>query len=192
MTKIAIYPGSFNPIHTGHLRLAREVLDMHLADELWMLVSPHNPLKINTELIDEQDRLAMTRLAIADEKGIVASDFEFSLPRPSFTIDTLSAILSKHPGYQFILLIGSDNALVFDQWKDYRSILQLIDVYVYPRTGFPVDDALLRFSEMKRLPTRVYDISSTQLREWIRSGHSTGDWLHPAVLSYIREKGLYR
>lgn len=190
--KIAIYPGSFNPVHTGHVRLARALLDMEVAEELWMLVSPHNPLKINTELIDEHHRLAMAKLAIAGEKGMVVSDYEFSLPRPSYSIDTLSGIVSAYPGHQFLLLIGSDNAQVFDQWKDYPEILKLVDVYVYPRTGYPVADALRRFPGMKGLETKVYDISSTQLRSLLKSGQSTGEWLHPDVAAYIAANELYR
>ena len=189
--RIAIYPGSFNPIHRGHVQLAREVLHRQLADKLWMLVSPLNPLKMNSGLLDEQHRLAMTRLAVADEPGIIASDFEFSMPRPSYSIDTLQRLQTANPEVQFLLLIGSDNALVFDQWKDYRQILAQVEVLVYPRQGYPIDEALIKYPEMKGLTTPLYDISSTQLREMIKDGQSTAEWLPPLVEKYISENGFY-
>lgn len=189
--RIAIYPGSFNPIHRGHVQLAREVLHRQLADKLWMLVSPHNPLKMNSGLLDEQHRLAMTRLAVAGEPGIFASDFEFSMPRPSYSIDTLQRLQTANPEVQFLLLIGSDNALVFDQWKDYRQILAQVEVFVYPRQGYPIDEALIKYPEMKGLNTPLYDISSTQLREMIKNGKSTAEWLPPLVEKYISENRFY-
>ncbi len=190
--KIALYPGSFNPIHNGHVDLARAVIEQHIADEVWLVISPRNPLKDSNLLQDETHRETMTRLAITGEKGLLASTVEFSMPRPSYTIETISRIKQLHPEDKFILLIGSDNALIFDQWKEYRLLLTLVEVYVYPRRGYSTEEALLLYPEMKALNTPYFDISSTQLREWIGQGKDTGDWLHPDVLQYIRSNQLYK
>lgn len=190
--RIAIFPGSFNPVHLGHVQLASEVLNMQFADQLWMLVSPRNPLKIKMELIDEEHRLAMTQLAVADETGIIASDFEFTLPRPTYSIDTLKKLQLAYPEHQFMLLIGSDNALVFDQWKEYQEILSLVDIFVYPRPGYSIGKAVFLYPLMKKLETSLYDISSTRIREMIQRGESTGEWLHPGVEKYIQKHQLYR
>ena len=190
--RIAIYPGSFNPVHRGHVQLAREILNMQLADQVWMLVSPRNPLKINVDLAEEEHRFAITQLALDSPDRIIASDFEFTLPRPSYSVDTLKSLQSTYPEHQFVLLIGSDNALVFDQWKEYREILSLVDVYVYPRPGYPVREAISMYPSMKQLETSLYDISSTRIREMIQRGENTGEWLHPGVEKYIQEHQLYR
>jgi len=190
--KIALYPGSFNPVHSGHIHLARAVVDQQLADEVWLVISPRNPLKESNLLQDENHREAMTRLAIAGEKGLLASTIEFSMPRPSYTIETIRRIKQLHPDDEFILLIGSDNALIFNQWKDYQQLLTMVELFVYPRRGYSTEDALQLYPEMKSLNTPYFDISSTQLREWIRKGNDTGDWLHPDVLQYIRSNHLYR
>lgn len=189
--KIAIYPGSFNPVHKGHVQLAGYVVTSHLADEVWMLVSPRNPLKINSDLIDEEHRLAMVRLAVAGHPGLVASGFEFQLPRPSYTIDTLIQLQNCYPEHQFVLMIGSDNALIFDEWKDHEKILKLVEVYVYPRQDFPTGDALRLYPAMKQLNSPLYSISSTELREALRNGYETGEWLSPEVVRYIHLHQLY-
>lgn len=189
--KIALYPGSFNPVHAGHIQLASAVITQHLADVVWLVISPRNPLKESTFLQDKEHREVMTSLALQEEKGLFASTIEFSMPRPSYTIDTIRKVKRMNPSDQFMLMIGSDNALIFDQWKDYQELLEMVEVYVYPRRGFPVEEALKLYPEMKALTTPFYDISSTQLREWINQGRDTGDWLHPDVLNYIRSNKLY-
>lgn len=190
--KIALYPGSFNPVHAGHIHLASTVIDQHLADAVWLVISPHNPLKECTLLQDEMHREAMTRLAVKSKKGLFVSTVEFFMPRPSYTIDTILELQRKNPGDQFVLMIGSDNALIFNQWKDYQKLLAIVDVYVYPRRGFSVEEAIQLYPEMQALDTPYYDISSTRLREWISQGKDTGGWLHPDVSDYIRDNHLYK
>jgi nicotinate-nucleotide adenylyltransferase len=192
LMRIAIYPGSFNPVHLGHIHLAGYVVTNQIADEVWMLVSPRNPLKINSELIEKEHRLAMVQLAIAGHPGLVASDFEFQLPRPSYTVDTLKRLQNSYPEHQFVLMIGSDNALIFDKWKDYETILQLVEVYVYPRQGFPTGDALNLYPAMIPIHSPLYPISSTQLRMALHRGDETGEWLSAEVVRYIRLHQLYR
>lgn len=190
--KIALYPGSFNPVHRGHVELACSVLSEKLADEVWMIVSPHNPLKDKSNQADEKDRMAMLQIALEKYPDIRASDVEFSLPRPSYTINTLDYLVTRFPEHHFVLMIGSDNALVFNQWKDYEVILQRFQVYVYPRRGFPLTDAIQFYPQMHALETPFYDISSTAIREMISQNEDTTQWLHPLVREYIIQRGLYR
>lgn len=189
--KIALFPGSFNPVHRGHVELANSVLNQKLADEVWMIVSPQNPLK-NSELVDEKHRKAMLELALDKHSGIKASDVEFSLPIPSYSINTLEYLESQYPEHHFMLLIGSDNAMIFNQWKDYKEILQRFPVYVYPRRGFQVADALAQYPQMQALQTPFFDISSSSIREMIAANEDTSAWLHPVVMKYISQNGLYR
>jgi len=188
---IAIYSGSFNPIHTGHLKLAEYLTDNRLADEVWFVVSPCNPLKEQIELIDEYLRLDMVVLAIKGKDKLKASDVEFTMPVPSYTIDTLHCLTGLFPEHRFSLLIGSDNALVFDQWKNYPQILAEYSVLVYPRRGFDFLTVADKYPEMKLLDTPYYDISSTEIRKMTRENKDAGQWLHPIVAAYIQENKLY-
>jgi len=190
--KIALYPGSFNPVHAGHVGLAEFVVQNKLADEVWLVVSPHNPLKINSKLQDEKHREKMTRLAVEGKFGLTTSTIEFSMPRPSYTIDTIRMLQSNHPDDQFVLMIGSDNALIFNQWKEFDRLLSMLEIFVYPRRGYSTAEAIRLYPSMKALETPYYEVSSTQLREWIKNGQDTAQWLHPAVLKYINDHKLYR
>ncbi|MDD3195984.1 MAG: nicotinate (nicotinamide) nucleotide adenylyltransferase [Paludibacter sp.] len=189
--RIAIYPGSFNPIHRGHVQLANYLLNEQMADEVWMVISPHNPLKMSSGLQEEHHRYEMTRLAVEGIPGLIPSTIEFSMPKPSYTIDTFQLLHQLHPEHEFALMIGSDNALVFDKWKEYRKLLDSVTIYVYPRRDYSMEEALKRYPEMKAINTPYYDISSTQLRHWLKRKEDTGDWLHPAVLEYISNHNLY-
>lgn len=190
--RIAIYSGSFNPVHNGHLQLAEYVIDHGIADQVWMLVSPGNPLKPAHGLIDKHSRLEMLQLAVASNILIKASDFEFHMPVPSYTIDTLLKLEATYPQHLFSLLIGSDNAEVFDQWKDYNQLLDHFPVLVYPRKGHSVEAALERFPKMQKLETPFYEISSTEIRNHILDNEYRLEWLHPDVVNYIKTHHLYR
>ena len=131
--RIGIYGGSFNPVHFGHVGLAKWVIEHTDLDELWLLVSPNNPLKSASSLAPEQERLAAVREAIKDIKGLKASDFEFSLPRPSYTANTLRALQKAYPEHEFTLVIGEDNIAIFNQWKEYEYIMENFRIFVYPR-----------------------------------------------------------
>ena len=134
--KVGIYGGSFNPIHFGHTGLAKWVLEHTDLDEVWLMVSPNNPLKDKSILADEQERLEKAREAIGDEakgKRIWVSDFEFHLPRPTYTANTLRALAREYPEHEFTLIIGEDNLQIFDQWREYQYILDNYRVFVYPR-----------------------------------------------------------
>ena len=144
--KVGIYGGSFNPIHFGHTGLAKWVLEHTDLDEVWLMVSPNNPLKDKSILADEQERLEKAREAIRREgerreairreakgKRIRVSDFEFHLPRPTYTANTLRALAREYPEHEFTLIIGEDNLQIFDQWREYQYILDNYRVFVYPR-----------------------------------------------------------
>lgn len=178
-----IFGGSFNPVHNGHTALAKALVDTGVVDQVWLTLSPLNPLKANPEeLVPDSMRLEMLRLAANDVPGLEVCDIELSLPRPSYTINTLHALSALYPHTCFRLVIGSDNMLIFDKWKDHDEIMSHYSPIVYPRPGYPCDNAL---------PLPVSDISSTLVRAKIRNGQSVKGLINPAVENYIRQHGLY-
>jgi len=190
--RIGIYSGSFNPIHIGHQKLAQYLIDNQLVDEVWFVVSPCNPLKKQEEVIDEYIRLEMLLMAIKQQPDFKASDIEFTMPVPSYSIDTLHVLTSQYPDYSFVLIIGSDNALVFDQWKDYTQLLNEYPVLVYPRHGYDVESVTGKYPQMTILQSPYFDISSTQIRQFIVQKKDVSPWLHPSVCQFINENNLYR
>ncbi len=189
--QVGLFFGSFNPIHLGHIQLADYIYSHSDLDEIWYIVSPRNPLKNSSELIDEKLRLQMIELCIADKKHLKTSDVEFTLPNPSYTINTLNVLSEQNPNIDFTLLIGSDNMQIFDKWRDYDKILTKFRVLVYPRKGYNIVKE--RFTTMKVLQKApFFEISSTEIRHLIALNKDTSKWLHPSVLEFIREKELYK
>jgi nicotinate-nucleotide adenylyltransferase len=184
--KIAIYSGSFNPIHCGHLAIARATLSAGM-DELWFVVSPQNPLKNNTDLWPETDRLEMVRLAIKDEPGMKASDYEFYLPRPSYTIDTFDSLKKDYPQHVFTLLIGGDNLTNFHKWRQHQRILDEYGLIVYPRIGFS-NPQLEQHPNVRIIKAPLLDIASTEIRRRVYSGESIDGMVTEEVKEYIRNK----
>ena len=192
MKSIGLFFGSFNPIHLGHTNLAEYIFRFSGVDEIWFIVSPRNPLKEQSELIDENLRVKMLQLATGDKDYLVASDIEFDLPKPSYTIKTLKTLSEIFPEDDFILLIGSDNMQIFDQWKDYQTILDDYSVLVYPREGYPYEEYEERYPEMQILEEApFFDVSSTQIRELIKNNQDVSHWLHADVYQFIKENNLY-
>lgn len=191
MKRVALFGGSFNPIHLGHLALAREVVGRGLAVETWLMVSPHNPLKPSDELLDETLRFEMACIATADQPGVRASNFEFSLPRPSFTWRTLEALRRHHPDTQFALLVGADNWTSFNRWAHYEEILQNTPIIVYPREGYFIESGKLPTGVTLLNPERLYPFSSTDIRRALREGNDVSRMLPPAVEAFIRRRGVY-
>ena len=189
--RIGIFSGSFNPIHLGHQKLAEYLIENELVDELWLVVSPCNPLKNSYDLIDEYIRLDMVFLAIKNLTKIKASDVEFTMPIPSYSIDTLHILAEQNPDCQFILIIGSDNALVFDQWKNHLQLLDEFPILVYPRRGYDYEKVASVYPTMQILQTPYFDISSTQIRSLIAEGKNASEFLHPDVYNFICENELY-
>ncbi|MDR0961689.1 MAG: nicotinate-nucleotide adenylyltransferase [Mediterranea sp.] len=184
--KTGIFSGSFNPIHIGHLALANYLCEYEGLDELWFMVSPHNPLKSEDELLDDHLRLELVRLATAGYAKFRVSDFEFHLPHPSYTAHTLDSLKIAYPDREFHLIIGSDNWAIFDCWRDNKRIIAENPILIYPRPGYPVREASL--PENVRLTSApVFDISSTFIRESLREGRDVRYFLHPDVYRRLSE-----
>jgi nicotinate-nucleotide adenylyltransferase len=188
--RIAIFSGSFNPIHCGHIAIAREVIAQGAADELWFLVSPLNPLKKEIHLLPEADRLAMVQLAIENEKGMKVSDFEFHLPRPSYTINTLECLKVSYPLYQFKLLIGGDNLAIFHKWYDYQKIINEFGLIVYPRAGSQ-DEKPPLFLNTTFISAPLICLSATDIRDKIAKGESITGMVPEKVAEFIKQHTSY-
>ena len=199
-TKVGIFGGSFNPIHLGHTALAAYICEQGLVDEVWLMVSPQNPLKQNRELLDEKERLHMARLAVAPYPMLKACDFEFTLPRPSYTYHTLQALRKAYPDHEFSLIIGEDNWQCFGRWYRGEDIARETPIIVYPRE---VEGKLKIISKMQESPLssgegggrglpKLLPYSSTEVRHHIAAGQETSHMLHPDVAQYIREKHFYQ
>lgn len=194
MKRIGIFGGSFNPVHLGHTALAAYICEQGLVDEVWMMVSPQNPLKQNLDLLDEQHRLAMLQLAVAPYPMLQACDFEFHLPRPSYTYHTLQALREAYPGHTFNLIIGEDNWQNFHRWYRSEDISREIPIIVYPRNSS--DGLTLRIEGTIRTKTPqdstpLFPYSSTEVRNTIAAGETTAKMLHPEVEKYIKQHGFY-
>ncbi len=168
------------------MAIARAVLEQGAADELWFLVSPQNPLKMDYELLPEADRQRMVELAIENESGMKASDFEFTLPRPSYTINTLEKLKTDFPQHQFSLLIGGDNLLIINKWIEYKRIIAEFGLIVYPRPGFkhPTDQ---RYPNTIFIQAPLIDISATEIRDKIKKGESIKSMVPVKVAMFLKE-----
>lgn len=190
--RTGIFGGSFNPIHTGHVALARHLLRLGEVDELWFVVSPLNPFKQGlTDLLPDHVRLHLAQLATAPYPGLSVCDIEMHLPRPSYMVTTLAHLRRLHPQRRFTLVIGADNWDRFPQWKDSQEILDHHDILVYPRPGVPAIAGPLP-PRVRFVSTPLLDISSTDIRRQIAQGCFRGRGLSPAVRREIARQGYYR
>ncbi|MES2691786.1 MAG: nicotinate (nicotinamide) nucleotide adenylyltransferase [Bacteroidota bacterium] len=190
--KVGLFFGSFNPVHTGHLLIANYFIQFGGFDKIWFMVSPQNPFKTNDNLLDENIRLHLLRLAINGDERFGASDFEFRLPRPSYTVNTLSELRAQYPGDVFIPIIGGDNLQSFHLWKEYQVILDQHEVYVYRRAGYHENPLLANHPKIKIFEVPLLNISSTYIREMLQAGKSIKYLVPEKVDQYIHEKGLYQ
>lgn len=182
MKKVALFFGSFNPVHIGHLVIGNYIAEFGGVDEVRYIVSPHNPLKNNKDLLDDSIRLEMLSRSIAGYSKFSVSDIEFSLPKPSFTYKTLSLLSEKEPDTQFLLIIGADNLNIFHEWKNYEWIMANYPILIYPRLGFS-GQIPNHFSNMTFIDAPVIEISSTFIRQSLQKGKDVRYFLpEPAYL----------
>ncbi|MCC8035008.1 MAG: nicotinate (nicotinamide) nucleotide adenylyltransferase [Rikenellaceae bacterium] len=192
MPEVIIYPGSFNPVHNGHTAVAGFVADSGLCDELWMLVSPQNPLKKNSELAPERDRLEMARIAAGGKisaRNVIVSDAEMSLPTPNYTVETLRSLGEQYPGTKFSLLVGSDILPQLHRWRDFQFLLDNYRIYVYPRQGAEFEKMAPGMTFLSNAPK--IEISSTAIRRALENGDDLTGMLSRGVVNYIYDKGLW-
>lgn len=188
--KIGLLCGSYNPVHNGHMIIANYMAEFTDLEQVWMVVSPHNPLKPVGELLQDYQRLKLVKLAIGSYTKIKASDVEFGMPKPSYTINTLEHLTKKYPQHTFALIIGSDNLQVFDKWKNYEEILDRHQLYVYPRMQSGTDK-IMEHKNIKIISAPVIEISSTFIRNSIKQKKDVRHFLPPAVFEYIEDLGFY-
>ena len=186
--RTALFGGTFNPLHNGHLTIARSVLEQGLADEVWILITPCNPWKAGQKLLNDRVRYEMAANAVRDIPGICASDYEFSLPKPSYTANTLRHISADYPDRKFILTIGADNLAKFSNWRDSDYILENYPIIVYPRQDYPIQEIP---PTVTILDMPLINLSSTEIRNLVKQGKPIDHLVPPSVAQTIAEKALY-
>ncbi|HWI93794.1 MAG TPA: nicotinate (nicotinamide) nucleotide adenylyltransferase [Flavisolibacter sp.] len=188
--KIGLYFGSFNPIHIGHLVIANHILNESGLDRIWFIVSPLNPFKKTENLLNEYDRLHLVQKAIDADVRLKASDIEFSLPKPSYTVHTLAYLEEKYPEHRFSIIMGSDGFQNLDKWKNPETIIASYPIIIYKRSGFEVDNKLNANITIMNAP--LLEISSTHIRALIQSGKSIKYLVPPAVEEEIIASGMFK
>ena len=189
--KIGLFFGSFNPVHSGHMVIASYMAEYTDLQQVWMMVSPHNPFKDKLSLLQDYHRLDLVKAAIGDNRKLKASDIEFKLPKPSYTVHTLAHLGEVYPQHQFILIMGRDNLSSFHKWKDYEQILQRHEIYVYPRVHAEKSD-LENHASVKFIDAPLMEISSSFIREAIRQQKDVRYMMPERVWLSIEEKSFYR
>ncbi len=188
--KIGLYFGSFNPVHVAHLIIANHILNETDIERIWFVVSPQNPFKEESGLLNEYHRLHLVRIATEDDIRIKASDIEFSLPKPSYTINTLTWLSEKHPEHTFHIIMGSDSFQNFHKWKNYEVIVKNYSIYVYLRPGFEVTNNC--GADLHVLDAPLLQLSATQIRKYIREGKPVRYMIPDKVLEEIEKGGYYK
>ncbi len=188
--KIGLYFGSFNPIHTGHLIIAQHVLNETELEQVWFVVSPQNPFKQQKQLLNEYDRLHLINLAIESSVNLKAVDIEFRLPKPSYTINTLTYLNEKYPRHSFSIIMGSDSLQNLHQWKNADKIMKNYPLYVYQRPGFDAEQK--QVNRLTRLKAPLLEISATQIRELIQKNKSIRFMVPDAVCYEISKSSYYK
>ena len=199
MKKIGLYFGTFNPIHVGHLIIANYMADYTELDEVWLVVSPQNPLKKKETLLKDHHRLSLVRIALEDNTKLMASNIEFDLPIPSYTINTLVHLKEKYETYEFHLIMGEDNLRSFHKWKNHEKIINNHKIFVYPRvlTEQEMEDNTIEFSSFNhsnviRCQAPIMKISSSFIRKAIKNGKDVRYLLTPEVFKYVDEMNFYK
>lgn len=191
-TEIGIFSGSFNPIHMGHMMLANYMCEFSYLDEVWLVVTPQNPLKKSIGMIEDEMRLMMARLAVSKQKNIKVSDVEFHMPRPSYTIDTFTKLTNDHPDKKFSLIIGADNWSIFNNWKDYEKLMSLYRILIYPRQNYELVIPDFLNEHVQQVDAPIIEVSSTFIRDSIRGGKDLRSFVPDEVYDYIEKYQLYK
>ena len=188
---MGLFFGSFNPVHVGHMIIANFMATQTDLEEIWMVISPHNPLKPKKTLARDHDRLHLVRLAIGDNPKLKASDIEFGLPRPSYTIDTLSYLSEKYPSREFALIMGGDNLATLHKWKNYELLLRDHEIFVYQRPSSDLSN-LQQHPSIKIVEAPLMQISASYIRKCLKAGKSVQYLVPDAVYRYLEEVAFYR
>jgi nicotinate-nucleotide adenylyltransferase len=191
LPKIGLFFGSFNPVHVGHMVIANYMATQTELDEVWLVISPHNPLKPKKSLANDYDRLHLVQLAIGDNPNLKASNIEFGLPQPSYTIDTLTYLKEKYPDKQFVLIMGADNLTTLHKWKNHELLLRDYEIYVYNRPDHELGKYEY-YPNVHFFEAPLMQISSTFIRNCIKEGKSVQYLLTEPVYEYLRTSHLYR
>lgn len=190
--KVGLFFGSFNPIHTGHLIVASYLYETLNLNSVWFVVSPQNPFKKHEKIINKQHRYQTIYETIKDDKRFEVSNIEFNLPKPNYTVDTLRVLFDKFPKYDFSLLIGKDNAVNFDKWKNYNYILEYHKTYIYPRKDKTLNNILKHKNLIFVEEAPLVEVSSTYIRNKIKHRKNVSYFLHPKTEEYINSMNLYK
>jgi nicotinate-nucleotide adenylyltransferase len=188
--KVGLFFGSFNPVHVAHLIIANHILNETDIEKIWFVISPQNPFKTESGLLNEYHRLHLVRIATEDDNRIKASDIEFSLPRPSYTSSTLAYLTEKHPEHEFFIIIGSDSFQNLHKWKNFEMIVKNFPIYVYIRPGFEVKNEL--GARLTILEAPLLQLSATLIRKYIQEGKSARYMIPDKVLEEIEKGGYYK
>ena len=189
--KIGLFFGSFNPVHTGHMIIANFMATQTDLNQVWLVVSPQNPLKPKASLANDYDRLHLVNLAIGDNSNLRSSNIEFNLPKPSYTIDTLIYLKEKHPEKQFVLIMGGDNLATLHKWKNYEILLRDYEVYLYKRPKYDLGE-FENHPNISHFEAPMLDISATYIRQCLEDGKSVQYLVPDAVFEYLEGSTLYQ
>ena len=191
--KIGLYFGTFNPIHIGHLIIANHMVEFSDLDEVWFVVTPHNPHKKKNTLLEDHHRLAMVRIAVDEYPKLQASNVEFDLPQPNYTVNTLAYLEEKYPKNNFCLIMGEDNLKSLHKWKNYEVILERYSIYVYPRISEgKVETQFENHENIKKVAAPIIELSSTFIRQGIKDGKNIRPMLSADVWKYLDEMNFYK
>jgi len=193
MKKTGLFFGSFNPVHIGHLIIANHIVEHTDLDEIWWVITPHNPHKNKSSLLNDFQRLTMVRMALENYPKLKACNVEFDLPQPNYTINTLTVLQEKYPERKFYLLMGQDNLASLHKWKNFESILKYYRILVYPRiTDKKIPELFLNHPKIQLIKAPIIEISATQIRNDIKTGKNVRPLLPPEVFRYIDEMNFYK
>ena len=190
--KIGLFFGTFDPIHNGHLRIAKYITEEKLADKVWLVVTPENPIKVGSKISSFNHRFNMAKIATEKYDNIIPSDLEVNLKKPNYTIDTLEYISNKLKDIEFSLIIGEDNYKIFDTWKDYKKIINKYKIFIYPRKGTLNENLHIINQNTMYIGGPRIDLSSTNIRKIVSNNSDPKDLISNKVMEYINSNKLYQ